>query len=542
MKIFVYIVVLLVLTVQSAFAERVIKVGAFEHSPMIFKNEDGKIDGYYVDVLNQIAELEGWKLEYVYGSWSDGLERIQSGEIDLVTSAAFTEERDKFLHYSDISSFTVWSILYSRVDLDIQDIFSVEGKRIGLMLSDVNGKHFRDLCDKFGIKAEFVMLNSFSDIFGEIQNGKLDGGVAPNTAGYSLESKFNVSRTPVLFNPFNLYFAVGEGKNMDIVSRIDYYLSNWKYDSNSPLSKFRDKWFYIDSSKRIPDWLVYSMMAVVALLVFSFVTNMVFRKKVYKATESYREINNKLEVEIVERKKNEQALCDAYSRLEEADKIKKIILNNLAHELRTPLNGILGFSRILFSECTHDENKEMLGMIVRSGERLNFMLNSVLTLSELDSGVITVNKEKLHLATFAESYLNKKADLIKQKNLKLDFVKCKEEAVIFTDRNLINLVLDQVIDNAVKFTTYGGITFECSALKDFCRITITDTGIGFDTNQVNLFEPFRQLSEGTNRLHEGMGIGLTLCKRICEMISCDIKISSIPTEGTSVIIEFARVG
>ncbi len=97
----IFIAAFLILTAQfilfsSAFAETVVKVGAYEDTPVVFKDAEGKVKGIYVDILDKIAAQEKWKIEYVFGSWEQCLDRLKSGEVDLLVDIAYSEDRSNF--------------------------------------------------------------------------------------------------------------------------------------------------------------------------------------------------------------------------------------------------------------------------------------------------------------------------------------------------------------------------------------------------------------------------------------------------------------
>lgn len=109
--------------------QKAIKVGSFNNYPVIFKDTDGMFKGLYVDLLTEIGRKENIKFEYVDGTWGEGLERIKLGEVDLLTSVGFTEERSQFMDYTKIPLLTVWGELYALSASDIDSILKVEGKK-----------------------------------------------------------------------------------------------------------------------------------------------------------------------------------------------------------------------------------------------------------------------------------------------------------------------------------------------------------------------------------------------------------------------------
>ena len=123
-KYFFLILFVFITAIQLYAAEpRLVRIGAFNFYPGIFKDTDGTVKGFYVDSLSEIAKKENIRFEYIYGSWSEGLERIITGEIDILTSAAYTTERALFMDYGKTPIVTVWSELYVPFKSEIYNIF-----------------------------------------------------------------------------------------------------------------------------------------------------------------------------------------------------------------------------------------------------------------------------------------------------------------------------------------------------------------------------------------------------------------------------------
>jgi PAS domain S-box-containing protein len=249
-----------------------------------------------------------------------------------------------------------------------------------------------------------------------------------------------------------------------------------------------------------------------------------------------RDITNRKIIEIEVNKAREAALKSA--------EITNTILNNLGHELRTPLNGILGFSKILLSEIADEDQLEMVKMIYYSGERLKKTLGSLLTMSELESAKYLIVPELCNLSHFIGMYDDFTIDMLHHKDLKFELVIQDEDVLIMSDEYLLHQALYNILDNSYKFTDYGGIKLQVRKQlsannKNKAFIEIIDTGFGIEQDKIDLiFLPFRQGSEGIQRKHEGMGLGLTIVQKIIQKLNAEIEIESIMGEGTTVRLIF----
>lgn len=280
------LVILLNSIMSFATEQRVVRVGAFNYYPAIFKDADGEVKGFYVDALAELGKAENIRFEYVYGSWSEGLERIKSGEVDLLTSVAYTEERAKYMDYPKTQLMTVWGELYAPLSSELDGIREVHGKKIAVMKGDFNGINFIDLTKKFDITCEFVEFSNFEDVFRAINTKKVDAGVVNSAFGVAKQKEHGLRSTGVVFNPFDIFFTVAKGKNRSLLALVDTYLTNWRHEPDSPYNKARQKWSHGTSStiSVIPQWLINLAVALLLLAVLFAVFIFVLRKQVQNKT------------------------------------------------------------------------------------------------------------------------------------------------------------------------------------------------------------------------------------------------------------------
>ncbi len=251
-------------------------------------------------------------------------------------------------------------------------------------------------------------------------------------------------------------------------------------------------------------------------------------------------LNKELEDRVTERTSE---LNEVLERLEDVSKLNSIVLSNLGHELRTPLNGILGFTNILIGEITDDDHLECLAAIKTSGDRLRNTLNSLLVLTELEAGKTQLDFEFFNLVDYANHYFYTMKDSISLENLNFELIKKNEEIDVYLSEYLLTQILFNLIDNAIKFTQEGSITIELDKINkngtDFAVMSIIDTGSGIsEEKQSKIFEPFRQVSEGIDRTHEGVGLGLTITKKMVELMNGSIEVESKENEGTRFSLYF----
>ena len=250
--------------------------------------------------------------------------------------------------------------------------------------------------------------------------------------------------------------------------------------------------------------------------------------------------------DITERLRYEQELKLAKEKAEEVVKLKSNFFTNISHELRTPLVGILGFAEIIRDEASEPEISDMSELILTSGKRLMETLNSVLDLSRIEANKMHINKTSINLSAFIKEYIKlfktsaENKGLILQSDFKLDSI------WVNLDEQILSQILNNLIGNAIKYTQEGSITVDVTnefrESRKIAIIKIIDTGIGIQKEFLNqIFEEFRQVSEGLNRHFEGTGLGLTITKRFVEMMSGKISVKSELGKGSTFIVEFPQI-
>jgi PAS domain S-box-containing protein len=220
---------------EQAFAQpdSTIKVGIYQNPPKVFINENGNADGIFIEILEEMARLEGWKLEYVRCNWNDCLSHLENSEVDLMPDVAFSIERAKLFSFSNLPVIESWSQVYAAPGNDIKQISDLDGKSVALVEGSVQQPLFRLMMNGFGYQFTEIHASSFSDAFSEVKIGIADAAVANYFFGELNFNEFNLQKTPVIFNPSLLHFATPKGENAWLLETIDNYLDEWKSSPQS---------------------------------------------------------------------------------------------------------------------------------------------------------------------------------------------------------------------------------------------------------------------------------------------------------------------
>ena len=241
---------------------------------------------------------------------------------------------------------------------------------------------------------------------------------------------------------------------------------------------------------------------------------------------------------ITERKHTEKKMIEAKEKAEEMNRLKTNFLANMSHELRTPLIGILGYAEFLENELTDKELQKMAKTIKSSGERLHKTLNNILDISRIETEKQQVNIKEHDLI----KYLIEQVELFRAaaegKSLSLNFETKEEILNAYIDEEMFVSIINNLLENAIKYTNAGNVTLIAKREKDNAVIEIIDTGIGVHEDLYNLiFEPFRQASEGYGRSHQGTGLGLTLVKKYTDLMHGTIVLNSKSEGGSTFILK-----
>lgn len=243
--------------------------------------------------------------------------------------------------------------------------------------------------------------------------------------------------------------------------------------------------------------------------------------------------------DVTEKKRLMKELVEAKEQAEESERLKSAFLANVSHEIRTPLNGIVGFSNILSQEenLSPDEKIEFSQIINKSSEGLLKIINDILDISRLETGKTSFEEKPFNAGNMLEniySIFQKRLKDTNTINFKLQFKKPEKILMIKGDENRIIQILSNLIDNAIRFTHEGNITFGIASVNsEQAEFFVSDTGIGIEKEKQQLiFERFTQADLGISRSYGGTGLGLAIVKKLLEMMNSEIHMTSETGKGT----------
>jgi len=243
---------------------------------------------------------------------------------------------------------------------------------------------------------------------------------------------------------------------------------------------------------------------------------------------------------ISQQKMFEKNLIEAKKKAEESDRLKSAFLANMSHEIRTPLNGILGFSYLLTKKKKASKDEQKFASIISSNSKqLLHLINDILDLSKIEAGQLSLNEESFPLNTLLDEiytqYLNN--ENLKEKGLKLKYEVDLNEGhdQIILDRARLMQVIENLLNNSIKFTKKGEIRFGYKVKdQNTLQFYVQDTGIGIPEDKKEIiFQRFQQNENSKEQNQRGTGLGLAICKGISKLYNGDIWIESEEGKGST---------
>jgi len=250
--------------------------------------------------------------------------------------------------------------------------------------------------------------------------------------------------------------------------------------------------------------------------------------------------------DITLRKQAERELHQAIQAAKTANEAKSLFLANMSHEIRTPMTAVLGFTELLGQpDISPDEQREYLDIVQRSGKGLLQLIDDILDLSKIEAGKVVVEATDCSPRQVVEDVLALMRVRAHEKQIQLEA--CYHDplpATIRTDLARLRQILVNLVGNAIKFTEQGQVRVEVSLTAETLRprvhFAVSDTGIGISAECLaEIFRPFSQADVSLTRRFGGTGLGLTISRRLAEMLGGEITVHSVPGQGSTFTLSIA---
>ncbi len=307
-------------------------------------------------------------------------------------------------------------------------------------------------------------------------------------------------------------------------------------DTNNPFEKVKEMWQKVLAGETF----LFEWKAKRPFEEYSFDVE-VFLSKISISNKNYILANVR---DITDQKRSEVALVAAKVKAEKSDKLKSEFLAGMSHEIRTPINTILNFISLIKSDLGENINEDVASsfeMIDNGSRRLIRTIDSIINMSQLQTGSYDVRLERVAVSEILSHVFNEFRHLVEQKNLKFELFVNSNDTFVNGDSYTITQLFINLIDNSIKYTQVGKIQIIISSEENYIITKIADTGIGISENFIpTLFEPFQQEEMGYTRSFEGNGLGLALVKKYLELNNGIIAVESKKGVGSTFTVKLLK--
>ena len=289
-------------------AERTLRVGLYQNSPKIDVAQDGRAEGIFADTLAAIAAAEGWTIEYIPGTWNEGLARLQRGDIDVMPDVARTPERERIFAFHDEPVVSSWSQVYARGDSGIRSLLDLHGRRVAVLDGSVQEAALERMLDDFRLSATLVKRQDFPSAFAAVGKGEADAVATNHFFGLRNAQRYGLEDTAIVFSPAQFFFVTSKSADRAILAAIDRHLVALKKNKDSAYYRSLHRWSVDEAAPRMPAWLPGAALTMIGLLAGIGAWTLALRRQVAAKTaeisrfyEISRQHATELEIRVAER-------------------------------------------------------------------------------------------------------------------------------------------------------------------------------------------------------------------------------------------------
>lgn len=486
------------------------------YAPLQYVNSQGLPTGYDVEFTKKLLMRMGIPYTFSPNHWDKMSPGIIGGKYDM-GMLVYSSYRKDTTNYSDAVFRMYYQVVYRKKDFAEFDFRHLKGKRIAYMKSRPIGLMLKDE------EADGYPITDLNEAIADLANGKYDGVIC-----YRFQAKYHVGllhlsdqlkADDLSLEPREYCYASHDKRLIDAI--------------NAELKKMEaegivDEIYGQEVAERfgdikIPMWVWWLLTSLVFLFMVVYVVN----KNRY---------NRRLQSANAQLQKNNKALQLATARAEESTRMKSIFIEQISHEIRTPLNIICGFTQVLTTtdaELDKAEKRDMSVQIIDNAERITGLVNKMLALAEINSSVVLEREDHTSAAVIAQEAI-KAAGINKASHVQFKLVKLfGAEQMFDTHLRSAVLALQQLLDNAKKFTEQGQVTLKISNHEGQACFVVEDTGTSIPVYQAErIFDEFVQLDEYS----DGTGIGLSIARSLARRLGGDIVLDTTYTGGARFVM------
>ena len=490
-------------------------------------DQSGEYVGIIPELWDVILKTSGLRVERIRAdNWAQTIDLLKGKKIDVIDCVSRTEERSKYIDFTDII-FSSSLVIIGRLDTDyINGLNDIDE----LSLAVQEGTSEIELIKRDYPSIKFVYYSDPDMAYRDVSAGKVDLFLR-HQSDFTYQKKQKMLSNLKIVGPteYTRDYRIGVQKgNAMLLSILNKALALITEEEKNTIF---DKW--IGTERSVIDYALVWKIILISLLVILVVSYW----------------NRKLSREIDLRKKAESELVKAMEKAESATKAKSEFLANMSHEIRTPMNAILGFSDLLRKTSLSNTQESYLNTIRSGGETLLNIINDILDISKIEANKLDINKNYFDLYSLIFELKQFFKDKLESKNLEF-LIENQQDLprIIFMDELRMRQIFFNLISNAIKFTDKGYVKVITSFSgrdndKIDMRIIIEDTGTGIKIeDRERIFDAFEQAgTTARSKKFQGTGLGLAITKKLVLLMDGNITVDSEFGKGSKFILDFNGV-
>lgn len=492
-----------------------LKVAVFPYYPPYqFTNDQGKMEGIYVDFLELIENKINYKFQRVYYSdWSTLLDDARQKKIDVILEIQKTKDKEDFLVFNSPLFESKHAIVQNKNTSKTLDLKNFGNKRLILpykySIVEIIQKKYPKITIGYAVD-ELECLQ-------KVNSGEYDAYIGPKAVIKYLINKNSITNVTISSElPFSYSpgFAVVKKQNV-LESIIKKSLNSI---SNKEKKTIIDNWLFnvVTPFYEKPHFWIWVSICFICLMIIFILINQYLKFKIKQRTRQLR---------------------IAKEKAEESDRLKTNFIQNISHEIRTPMNGIIGFSELLLKDnITVEEQREYAKIIAQNSKELITSIDNILEIAKLQTEKIIIKPEEIDLDVLFESIYKKYLQKANEKNINL-IVESKlnsKAGIVLIDKPKLFKILLNLIDNAIKFTNIGSVIVQYDIVDKEIIISIKDSGIGIKKqDQETIFNIFTQSEKEISKNYGGLGLGLSIAKKNADLLGGKITLQTLENQGST---------
>ncbi|MBI9020227.1 MAG: transporter substrate-binding domain-containing protein [Verrucomicrobia bacterium] len=535
-KVCVVILTALLFSLSAQANRRIVKVGLYQNRPKVFQDEAGVPQGIFIDLLNSVAKEENWTLEFSPGTWTEGLDRLSRGEIDLMPDVSFTPERENQWAFNREPVLSDWFQVIYRHNRPVSSILDLAEKRVAVLHDSVQQTTFSSMVRDFDLRLEIVPVPNYDVGFQMIHTGEADVLIANRYLAANLSSETELEASPVIFNPTRLHFAAPLTGRRPLLDAIDRNLILWKADSHSIYYSSLKRWTGEKPKTITPRYVKYAALGAGVIVLLITGIALLFQRQVRIRTTELRKKTYALKTAL-------HSLTETQDKAIQQERLHALgeMAGGIAHDFNNILTPVIGLADLMLMNPEQIENRKIvrhyLEIIAKAGrdgaEIVQRMKQFYRTHEPEEPRLIDPCNTIEHIIELSRSRWEQ-PDHIGSKTIKVQTRLTRGLHILVQEAELKEALVN-LLFNAIDAMPEGGtIMLEVQKNSQEVIIAVRDTGTGMSAEVKNkCMEAFY-----TTKGQSGTGIGLSVVKAMCAHSRADIEIESAEGSGTTFSLLF----